>query len=155
LTSAIRQFGTIQMESRIISLLWMAGLAAGQSSSPISYPPSQSQPQSQSPLVVTLSGSQISLTRDYLPGVTLPSFIQGSTIATSFRSSPSGSLRPGNSTTSRASVTEDPVTNIGADKTSTATTTKSAPARPYNTQAPSKTTCAKSSPGSARTPSTS
>jgi hypothetical protein len=113
----------------------MAGLAAGQSSSPISSPPSQSQPQSQSPLVVTLSGSQISLTRDYLPGVTLPSFIQGSTIATSFRSSPSGSLRPGNSTTSRASVTEDPVTNIGAEKTSTATITKSAPARPSNTQA--------------------
>jgi hypothetical protein len=123
------------MKSRIIPLLWMAGLAAGQSSSPISSPPSQSQSQSQSPFVVTLSGSQISLTRDYLPGVTLPSFIQGSTIATSFRSSPSGSLRPGNYTTSRASVTEDPVTNIGADKTSTATTTKSAPARPSNTQA--------------------
>jgi hypothetical protein len=123
------------MKSRIIPLLWTAGLAAGQSSSPVSSAPAQSQSQSQSPSVVTLSGSQISLTRDYLPGVTLPSFIHGSTIAISFRSSPSGSLRPGNSTASRASVTEDPVTNIGADKTSTATTTKSAPARPSNTQA--------------------
>lgn len=116
----------------IISLLWVAGLTAGQSSSPI---PS-SQPRSQSSSVVTLSGSQITLTRDYLPDVTLPSFFQGSTIATSFRPSPSGSIRPGNSTTSsRASATEDPVTNIGADNTSTATTTKTAPARPSNTQA--------------------
>jgi hypothetical protein len=116
------------MKNRIISLLWIAGLTAGQSSSTTAS--------SQSPSVVTLSGSQRSLTRDYLPGITLPSIFQASTIATTIRPSPSGSIRPGNSTISRASTTEDPVTNIGgANRTTTATTTQTAPARPSNTQA--------------------
>jgi hypothetical protein len=115
------------MKSRIIPLLWIVGFTAGQSSSSIA----SSQPQS----VVTLSGSQRSLTLDYLPGVTLPSVFQGSTIATTTRPSPSGSIRSGNTTTSRASTTEDPVSNIGgANRTTTATTTQNAPARPSNTQ---------------------
>jgi hypothetical protein len=69
--------------------------------------------------------------------IPLPLFSQGSTIATSFRPSPSRSIRPGNRTTpSGAFTTEDPVTNIGGEiRTTTATTTISASAWPSNTQA--------------------
>jgi hypothetical protein len=118
------------MKGGIKSLLLIAGLAAAQSSSV-----SSSQSQSQS--VVTLSGSQRTLTRDYLPGITLASVFQGSTIATTIQSSPSGSIRSGNATTTRSTTTEneEPLTNIGgANRTVTPSTTRSAPARPSNTQ---------------------
>ncbi|KAF1921963.1 PLC-like phosphodiesterase [Ampelomyces quisqualis] len=116
------------MKSRITSLLGAAGLAIAQSSS-ISTSPSAS--------IVTLSSSLAITTTDYLPGVTLPSTFQGSIIATTIRSSPSGSSRSGNLTTTRTTSTESskPYTNIGgSSRTFTPTTTQNAPARPSNTQ---------------------
>ncbi|KAH5002089.1 hypothetical protein HBI46_088650 [Parastagonospora nodorum] len=124
------------MKSTIIALLGMATLGNGQSNSAAS---------SSSLEVVTLTGSQRSQSLDYLPGVTLPSFFQGSTFATtsvqpSSSISSSGSMRSANSTMLRSSsststTTEEPVTNIGgATRTSTPTNTRSAPARPSNTQ---------------------
>jgi hypothetical protein len=116
------------MKSGIKQLLLVAGLTAAQSSLT---------PASQSQQIITLSGSQRTLTRDYLPGVTLPSVFQGSTIATTIRPSPSSSIRSGNSTTTRSTNTEDqePITNIGgANRTTTPSTTHNAPARPSNTQ---------------------
>lgn len=120
------------MKSRIISLLGVAGLAAAQSSST-----AQNSLAISSQRVVTLSGSQITLTRDHLPPVTLPSIFQGSTIATTVRPSPSGSTRSSNATMTRSTTTEDsePLTNIGGlNRTVTPTTTQNAPARPSNTQ---------------------
>jgi hypothetical protein len=117
------------MRSRIIALLGLAGLSSSQSSSVTS---------SQTPQVVTLTGSQRSISLDYLPGVTLPSLFQGSTFATTtVQPSPSGSIGSRNSSISRSSTTttEEPVTNIGgANRTVTPTSTQSAPARPSNTQ---------------------
>jgi hypothetical protein len=119
------------MKGGIKSLLLVAGLAAAQSSS-VSF--SQSQSQS----IVTLSGSQRTLTRDYLPGITLASVFQGSTIATTIQPSPSGIIRSGNTTTTTRSTTtenKEPLTNIGgANRTVTPSTTRNAPARPSNTQ---------------------
>lgn len=115
------------MKSRILSLLGVAYFAAAQSSSTAS-----------SQGMVTLSGSQITSTRDYLPPVTLPSVFQGSTIATAIQPSPSGSSRSNNATTTRSTTTtenSEPLTNIGGlNRTVTPTTTQNTPARPSNTQ---------------------
>lgn len=121
------------MKSRVISLLGIAGFAAAQSSSAV-----QSSSTASSQSAVTLSGSQITLTRDHLPPVTLPSNFQGSTIAT-VRPSPSGSIsvRSSNATMTRSTTTEEsePLTNIGGlSRTVTPTTTQDAPAMPSNTQ---------------------
>ncbi|KAH8730204.1 PLC-like phosphodiesterase [Phaeosphaeriaceae sp. PMI808] len=115
------------MKSRMALLLWLTGVAIAQSS-PI-----------QSPRIVTLTGSQRSVTRDYLPGITLPSVYEGSIIATISQPKPSSSSRSSNSTvatsTSTSTSTQEPVTNIGGrNRTSTPTSTQNVPARPSNTQ---------------------
>ncbi|KAL6158329.1 hypothetical protein ACJBU6_02448 [Exserohilum turcicum] len=109
------------MKGAVVSLLWLAGLAAAQSSSP-------------SPSVVTLSGSQRSLTGDDLaPNPTVPSDFEGSTFATvtSPVSASSGQTRSSNGTTTSG----QPITNIGnGNRTMTPTGSGTAPPLPSNTQ---------------------
>jgi hypothetical protein len=109
------------MKGALLSLAWLAGLAAGQSSSSVS--------------VITLSGSQRSLTGDDIaPRPTVPSDFDGSTFAT-ITSSPiiSGSSRTLSSNATTTS--EDPLTNIGnGNRTMSPTGTGTAPALPSNTQ---------------------
>ncbi|KAH7084954.1 PLC-like phosphodiesterase [Paraphoma chrysanthemicola] len=114
------------MKTRAISLLWLAGYVASQSSS---------QRASQSQSVVTLSISRSGVISDYLPPITLASDFRGSSIATISRPAISSSTRAANTTTSRPTSTEDPLTEIGGSNSTVASTsTRTAPARPSNTQ---------------------
>ncbi|RYN22847.1 putative secreted protein [Alternaria arborescens] len=115
------------MKGAILSVVWLAGLTVAQSSSA-----------SVTPSVITLSGSQRSLTGDdAAPNPTVPSDFEGSTFATitsPASSGPSGSIFSANGTASLTS-TQDPVTNIGGgNRTLTPTGTGTAPALPSNTQ---------------------
>ncbi|KAI2478993.1 hypothetical protein Ptr902_09204 [Pyrenophora tritici-repentis] len=113
------------MKTAILSLVWLTGLAAGQSSSG-------------SASIITLTGSLRSFSNDNAPKPTVPSDFEGSTFATitsSYASASSGSRMSSNATASVTS-TEDPVTKIGgSNKTMTTPTgTETAPALPSNTQ---------------------
>ncbi|KAF1358818.1 PLC-like phosphodiesterase [Lizonia empirigonia] len=112
------------MRGTTLSLLWFAGLAAGQSSSSTA-----------SPSVITLTGTQRQLTGAEFGGsVTVPSDFEGSTFA-SLTSAPSGSPTSANGTASASS--EGSVINIGGGnrtRTPTGSGTGSA-ALPQNTQA--------------------
>ena len=111
------------MRVTTLPLLWLAGLAAGQSSS-----------SSASPSVITLTGSQRVLSGGEFGGsVTVPSDFEGSTFAT-LTSAPSGSTASANATISASST--DSVINIGGGnrtRTPTGSATGSA-ALPQNTQ---------------------
>lgn len=115
------------MKSKILCLLWLASHTTAQSSS-------------QSPQVITLTGSQRTLTGDYLPGVTLSSIIEGSSIVTIPQSSQpsqfSSISRASNGTiSSTPTSTPVPVTNIGgANRTTSVTATRTRSAVPSNTQ---------------------
>ncbi|KAL1655309.1 hypothetical protein SLS61_002196 [Didymella pomorum] len=113
------------MRGTTLSLLWLAGLAVGQSSS-------ASSASTASPSVVTLTGTQRQLSGGEFGGsVTVPSDFEGSTFAT-LTSSPSGSTASANAT---VSATES-VINIGGSnrtRTPTGSATGSA-ALPQNTQ---------------------
>lgn len=111
------------MRVTTLPLLWLAGLAAGQSSS-----------SSASPSVITLTGSQRVLSGGEFGGsVTVPSDFEGSTFAT-LTSAPSGSTASANATISASQ--SDSVINIGGGnrtRTPTGSATGSA-ALPQNTQ---------------------
>jgi hypothetical protein len=111
------------MRATTLSLLWLAGLAAAQSSS-----------ESASQSVITLTGSQRRISNGGFGGsVTVPSDFEGSTIAT-ITSAPSGSTNAPNATMS-GSTSEDSVIRIsGGNRTMTPTGSGTAPALPQNTQ---------------------
>ncbi|KAF2035551.1 PLC-like phosphodiesterase [Setomelanomma holmii] len=114
------------MKTRSISLIWLASFATAQSSSRAA---------SQSQSVVTLSIPRSGIISDYLPPITLGSNIVGSTIATISRSPVSSSTRSANTTITRTTSTANPLTELGGgNRTVASTSTRSAPARPSNTQ---------------------
>ncbi|EFQ86475.1 hypothetical protein PTT_18252 [Pyrenophora teres f. teres 0-1] len=114
------------MKAAILSLVWLTGLAAGQSSP------------SGSASVITLTGSLRSFSNDDAPKPTVPSDFEGSTFATITSSGASASTGSRMSSNATASITStaDPVTMIGGgNKTMTKPTgTETAPALPSNTQ---------------------
>lgn len=114
------------MRGTTLSLLWLAGLAAGQSSS-------ASTASTASPSVVTLTGTQRQLSGGEFGGsVTVPSDFQGSTFAT-LTVSPSGSTASANAT---VSTTESVINIDGGNKTRTPTgSATGSAALPQNTQA--------------------
>ena len=110
------------MKGTTLSLLWLAGLAAGQSSS-----------SSASPSVITLTGTQKFSGADSGRPVTVPSDFEGSTFAT-LTSAPTGSTASANATVSASEANS--VINIGGGnrtRTPTGSATGSA-ALPQNTQ---------------------
>jgi hypothetical protein len=111
------------MRGTTLSLLWLAGFAAAQSSS-----------SSESQSVITLTGSQRRISNGEFGGsVTVPSDFMGSTIAT-ITSAPSGSTNAPNATMS-GSTSEDSVIRLtGGNRTMSATGSGTAPALPKNTQ---------------------
>ncbi|KAF1942348.1 PLC-like phosphodiesterase [Clathrospora elynae] len=113
------------MKATTLSLVWLAGLAAAQSSS------------SHSRSVLTISGSQTLSGGEIAPNPTVPSDFEGSTFATMTSPSSSASSDSTHSSNSTASITSsmEPVTKIGGgNKTMTPTGTGTAPALPSNTQ---------------------
>lgn len=120
------------MRTQIFAFVWITGFASAQNSQ-------------SSPSVITLTGSQRSLTGDYLPGVTLPSIIEPSSIATFWPSSSSswtsGLLNTTSSTptSTRQTSTQELLTNIGSPIATVSlsispTTTSFRPPLPSNTQ---------------------
>lgn len=122
------------MKGAILSLVWLAGLTAGQSSSDTSSSASVSASASAS--VITLTGSLRSLTGDDLgPNPTVPSDFEGSTFATITSAASSASSDSTRSSNGTITSSGDPVTEIGgANRTLTPTGTETAPALPSNTQ---------------------
>lgn len=111
------------MRTAALSLLWLAGLCAAETTTAS---------ESQSASVITLSGSQ-RRSGGFGGSVTVPSDFMGSTIAT-ITSSHSGSTNAPNATMS-GSTSEDSVIQIsGGNRTLTPTGTGTAPALPTNTQ---------------------
>lgn len=108
------------MRLGLLPTLWLVGVTVGQSSS-----------STLSSQAVTIA----SISRDYLPGVTLPSILQPSTIATTTRPQISSRISTLNSSISISASTPHAFTSIGgSNKTTTPSNTQNSPPRPSNTQ---------------------
>jgi len=117
---------TISMKAKTLSLLWLADLGAAQSSN--------SAPRS----ILTISRTRSPSGGENVPIPTVPSNFQASTFATLTTSVQPGqrSFLSSNATAS-ATSSQEPLTNIGGDRTRSRTGTASgtSPAQPSNTQA--------------------